>query len=102
MQWLDVVNTFYVATTRACSRLYVYMPADDPSKTPSRVSSIVQRTTPMPGGILETGEETPHATPEAHALTAPMTDVTEGGHTPVAIILTADEYFSGKGQDVEF
>ena len=102
MQWLDVLNTLYVATTRACSRLYVYMPLDDATKAATRVSSIVQRTVEMPGGILEMGEETSHEAPVAEALTVPMTGICEGGTTKVTAVMTADEYFAGEGEEVEF
>lgn len=103
LQWLDAVNTLYVAMTRAKSRLYVYMPEDDPTKAATRTGAIVQRVLPMEGGVWERGEETPFiAAAEEPMKNALMTGIMEGGRKGVTVALQADAYFAGEAEDVEF
>jgi len=102
LQMMDAVNALYVAMTRARSRMYVYMPKEDATKVPSRISGIVQRILGFEDD-WEAGNETPVAEQaEEAAAEAAIATLGEGGAVEVTVALHADEYFGGGNTDVEF
>ncbi len=97
-QWIDAMNTMYVATTRARTRLLMYMPEEVVSaKAPARFSELLQ--TLFHGefsedGTYVSGTAKPYGGEPPRAATAPLAPLqTVPRKSRLLLALPADEYF---------